>query len=398
MGKEQFMTLPFILLLIADGNLKEKIARTYLFFIILSFHFLLRIYVLDGWGGYEGVHYNPWNYMKTVFQSILRTSTVLFGHPWFIVVIAAPLLVFRPKKILLAFLVWVFSLLISFLSLDTPPHADSFRYWLIPVSLFSVFTGLNASFIRDTVLRKIYLIVIIVPFLVHSLIINNEMKAFFRSESLTAKRVTDILRDKKYQASAFLYPDDFYLLNAPYVEYMLKAYRQIGNTVKLNSFFPLEFIAFFPEIKNNYESIYMIKNDEPMNIYNSIEEKSAAVKSKTLSQKRLSIDLHKTGNRTELTLSCESGKQLIAFKKLPFGDSVTKQTLPYFEYVNLNPYIKLMKSRDAEILSIDLLSYHQKKWNIGGKQVNEETSFYIFTCIDNEGKSTAFSDILSFIQ
>jgi len=84
MGKEQFMTLPFVLFILSDGSFKGRIVQISPYFLLLVGHFLLRMYVLGGFGAYWSINDNPWVYFYTAINSLGHTSRVLFGNEWII--------------------------------------------------------------------------------------------------------------------------------------------------------------------------------------------------------------------------------------------------------------------------------------------------------------------------
>lgn len=85
LGKEQFMTLPFILFVLANGTIKEKAAASYPFFFLVLLHFFFQnIHIARTWRLYRGsiwckdlFIYRP-EIISFYIKNRLRTLIVLF--------------------------------------------------------------------------------------------------------------------------------------------------------------------------------------------------------------------------------------------------------------------------------------------------------------------------------
>jgi hypothetical protein len=393
MGKGQYMTLPFVLFIVSEGNFKQRVNKTYPYFILVAGHFLLRLYILHGIGGYPRFLYHPIVvYVKTIFWSIFTESRVLFGYNWFIIPFVLPLLL-KPKKIFLALLLWIASLSISFLMMSFYPQSVSYRYWFISTILFSFAFGFSGNFIRNIFVKILYSSTIIGFFLLHSLPINKDIKASVKKESLLAKQITQPMFNMKYRHSLILFPDSVWV-NSLYIDYMSKAYYKVNNIKSYPPFFPFELLSFYPTIIKDFNDIYEIKDDELVNITDSVNEKINIFKNALLNEKPI-IKLIKKNNTIEMDLKCSSAKEIISFELKMIDEDrpyAIKRVGSYVERINLSNVLKI---KDAKLLAIEKLSYHNKGWYIGRKPIPYETSFIIFMCRNSERKYTLLSDIVA---
>lgn len=391
MSKEQFMTLPFVLFIISEGNLKQRACKTYPYFLLLILHFLLRLYVLGGIGGYLGFQYDFKVYMRTIFESIFITSKVIFGHVWVVILIALPLF-FKPKKIILSMQLWLISLSISFLAMFFYPSADTYRYWFIPMILFSFSVGFSASIIRNRLLKASFLLTIMTLFLSNSLNINRDLKELFNNETLLAKQVAESMIDRKYRNSMVLCPNDSYIVESSYIYCLSMAYRRISGIEHFATFYPMELIAFYPDVTRDFENVYEIKGKGIVNITTSMEKKINLFKT-AISSEKPEIKLFKNDNGIRTMLKCRSGKLIIRYSIKRIADKyyASKNTLPYLENINLIPYTK---NEAVLLLPIENLSYHEKKWHIGRRPVANNEAVITCSCMDEQGQNTLLSDIL----
>ncbi|MEW6569603.1 MAG: hypothetical protein AB1390_00290, partial [Nitrospirota bacterium] len=272
MGKEQYMTLPFVLFILAGGNFRQRFSMTYPYFLLLVGHFFLRLYVLEGIGGYPGFHYGPLIYAKAVYRSIFIESKVLFNYNWPVIPLAFPLLL-RPKKLLLSVLLWFFALSVSFVVMSDYPQLDTYRYWFIPTVLFAVMLGLNANSIRNRYMKIAGCATVIAFFLIHSFSAGYSVIAFFEKECQLAESVTRAILDKKYKDSLILFPDSSWLPNSGFIGHMSEAYYRVDGIRSHFPFFPLELLSFYPEVSCDFTDIYEIKGDRIEKITGSIEDR-----------------------------------------------------------------------------------------------------------------------------
>jgi len=391
MGKEQFITLPFVLFILSEGSFKKKIQKTFPYFLVLVAHFLFRWHMLESFGGPVGAYYDIKVYIRTIFLSIFTASKVLFGYTWFIVFILFPLLL-KGEKIILSVLLWLSSLSISFLAMSYYPYADTYRYWLIPTILVSLVTGLNANRIKNILMKGIYCFVIIAFFLYHTLNVNKDVKATLREESLIAQHVSKSLLDNRFINSMILLPNNHYITASGYIYYMSKVYRKIGNFKIFPTFYPLELLVFFPEITKDFKYFYEIKGNNIFNITDSIEEKINRFK-EIISNEKPAIKLFKEKNRVELSLKCMANRSLITYlvRKMDEKYYTVRNTLPYIEKIDVTSFFK---GKNIGLLPIEILSYHDSEWFISNNPILEHESFVTGSCIDSEGRHTLLSDAL----
>jgi hypothetical protein len=391
MGKEQYMTLPLVLFLLSEGNLKERLYKTYPYFFLFMAHFLLRWYVVGNIGGYIGVSYQAKVYLKTTFESILTASKVVFGFSWVVIITALPFFL-KPRRIILSFLVWLAALSVSFLAMFSYPSADTYRHWLIPVILFSFFIAFNAALIKNTLLKTLYFLIIFTLFLNQSLITNKDLKTFFKKESLIAQRVSESMFDKRYQNALFLFPDDRYIAESSYIYHIARAYYKVSRAESFATFYPVELLAFFPEMMRDYENIYEIKGNEVVDISSSVEERINRFKA-AVSDDKPEAKLFRDDKKSEISLKCKFGKMIVAYSLREFTNKyyATKDILPYIERINLGPFTR---SKDFELVPIEKLSYRKKIWYLGERPIAEGTLSITASCGDVHGKYTLLSDVL----
>lgn len=391
MGKEQYMTLPFIFFLLSGGGLRKRINRTFAYFLVLIAHFLLRWHVLGNMGGYLGIYYDPKLYLITVFGSILTASKVLFGFSGIVILVAIPFML-RPKKFILSCIVWLLSLSISFVSMYYYPTADTYRYWFIPVVLFSFAIGSGSSLLKNRKLKVFYLILITALFLNHSLRINEELKSQFRKETAVAKRISESMIDSRYRNSVILFPDNKYIIESGYQYNMAKAYLDILGIATFPSLYPLELIAFYPEILQNAKAVYKLQSDVLVDVTGSVG-KDLDLFSGSLVSEKPEIRLFKSGSTVEISLKCKGGKGITGYTIKRFNDKyyITRHVLPYLERINLKPFIT---STAVDALPVENLSYRNRAWYLGTMPIKNNTAVITVSCTDQGARNTRLSDIL----
>jgi len=391
MGKEQFMTLPFVLFALSEGSFKQRIYKTYPYFLLLIGHFLFRWHILGGMGGYVGVSYQARVYLKTIAESILIASKVMFGFSWVIIISALPFFL-KPKRIILSILIWLVALSVSFLQMSFYPSADTYRYWFIPVILFSFFITFNVSLIKGSLPKTLYFLIILSLFLNQSLKTNKDLKIFFRKESLTAQKVSESMLDNRYHNTLFLFPDSRYIVESSYIYSMAEAYLKVSGVKSFAAFYPVELLAFFPEIIRDFENIYEIKEKDAVDISSSVEKRINSFKA-TVSDEKPESKLFRDEKRIEISLKCRSAKSITVYslRRLTNEYYIKKAILPYLDRINLAPYVR---NKEAEVIPIEKLSYNNKIWHLDDRPIKEDTLLIIAFCIDNHGRYTLPSDVL----
>lgn len=393
MGKEQFMTLPFIFLILSEENFRNRFFKTYPYFLLFALHFLLRWYVLGSMGGYLGVIYNPLVYLKTVFTSILTTSEILFGTKWLVAVLLLPFLL-KPDKLMQLVLLWTATLAVSFLGMSLYPSADTYRYWFIAAVLFSFMIGFGSALIKNPLLRGSYILVIVIPFFIHSLKINEEIKVVFHNESSIAYKTSKSMLDNKYRNAVMMFPDSPYT-HSGHIYSMQNAYQRILGVEALPVFYPFELLAFYPEILQDFDSVYEITQHEIIDITQSIKKRSDFFIA-ALADQKPEFGLLQSGKELEVSLKCRSGRFVTSFiieqEQLADKQRVSKNVLPYLERLNLSNIIK--KSGNAKLVPIEEISYKKKTWYFGKERIPNATLLITSFCSDTSGKNTRLSDVL----
>lgn len=397
MGKEQFMTLPFVLFLIAKGTIKERFLKTYPYFLILIFHFSLRMYVLGGIGGYLGgeyLNYNFMDYIKILINSPLITSKILFGNYWFFFLFFIPFAI-RPKRALLSILTWISALLISFLVMGSEPIADTYRYWFIPVVILSFLIAFSLKEIKKKYIKFALCSLVLIFFLINTYSENRDLKIQEKRKSDLSEIVSKALIDKKYKDSLILHPDEISLLTSSYIDNMKSLYSQIFKLNIFPSYIHTEILAFYPQIMNDYKKIYEIK-DHSIAEVPGINEKIEKFKN-NLSKNELTIDLKKEDkNKYVLYSKCTEGKAIVAFiisYNNPFNYSVAVG--PYLEKIDLSPFFKEGK---MALISKKEINYSNNQWFIGERFLVTGETIIMFSCYTKEQKLTELSEYSLLIK
>jgi hypothetical protein len=392
MGKEQYMVLPFVLFILSQGTLRQKISATFPYFLVLGMHFLLRWSVLGSAGGYLGMHYDPMAYIKTTYESFLTASRILFGTPWVLIPIAIPFLL-GIKRVSLLLLLWLTSLSISFLAMSFYPSADTYRYWFIPVVLFSFLIGFGAGLVKKFWARALLLGVVLLLFLNNSLQINRELKGFFREQTLIAQRISDAMIDSGYRDSLILLPDNRYIRESSYVLYMSRAYARISNAEIFATFYPIELVAYYPEITGDFGAVYELRGNDLTGLTDSAGALISNFRA-SVSQEKPEIKLFTNPQEIGIGLKCRSGRAINVYSIRRIGHQYygMKDTIPYMEYINLKPF---MRDAVVQVLPIQDLMYKEKTWYVKGEIIPENTLLLAGSCVDTGGQNTRLSDIIS---
>jgi len=344
-------------------------------------------------GGYLGVIYDPLAYLKTVFTSILTTSEILFGSQWLVAVLLLPFLL-KPDKLVRLVLLWTATLAVSFLGMSLYPSADTYRYWFIAAVLFSFMLGFGSALIKNPLLRGSYILVVVIPFFIHSLKINEEIKVVFQHESSIAYKTSQSMLDKKYRNAVMMFPDSPYT-HSGYIYSMQNAYQRILGVEALPAFYPFELLAFYPEILQDFDSVYEITQHEIIDITQSIKKRSDLFIAALADQKPEFV-LLQSGQELEVSFKCRSGRFITSFiieqEQLADKQRVSKNVLPYLERLNLSNIIK--KSENAQLVPIEEISYKKKTWYFGRERIPAATLLITSFCSDIAGKNTRLSDVL----
>jgi len=393
MGKEQFVTLPFVLLVLSEGNFRNRLSSTYPYFLLLVLHLLLRWYVLGGVGGYVGVTYDPVVYLKTVFQSIGTASEILFGSQWLVAVLLLPFLL-RPETLVRLALLWTATLAVSFLVMSVYPSADTYRYWFIAVVLFSFLMGFGSALIDNALLRGSYILIIVIPFLIHGSKVNGGIKELFQRESLIASRTSQSLLDHTYRNAVVILPDSPYT-HTGYIYSMQRAYRTILGVEAFPAFYPLELLALYPDILRDFDGVYEITPHAVLNITGSFKERSNLFVG-ALTDQKPEFGLLQSGDEFAVSLKCTFARSVtsLIIEQEQFTDSprVSRHVFPYLERLNLSRIIK--KRGNAALVPIKELSYRQKAWYVGRERIPKATLLITVFCGDGSGRHTQLSDVL----
>lgn len=391
MGKEQYVTLPFVLFILTDGGIKKRAVKTFPYFLLMICHLLLRQYVLGGLGGYLGMLFKPKAYAKTALGSFPAAARVLFGYSWGIILIAVPFFL-KPKKLAIAILLWLASLSVSFLMMSDYPFAESYRYWFIAVILLSITAGIGSSLFRNSLLRAAYVSTITVLFLSHSLQVNKDLKNFFQKEALAAKQISEFLIDRRFSNSVVLFPNDRYLTAGEYLSNISRAYSRVSATETYPSFYPIELLAFYQSVLSDVKGVYRLEEGGLVEITGSVAKEMDRFKSSVSSEKP-ELKLFRTDSKTILDVKCKAGREIAAYiiERRGILYNGRREKLPYLEKINLK---LLIKKKKIELFPRETLSYHDGGWYVGERQIDDNAEVITGACLGEGGKSTGLSDIL----
>lgn len=401
--KEQFMTLPFVLLVLANGLIRKRISDTYPFFILLTLHFLFRTYMLKGLGGYLGMMIDLKTYVTTVFKSLFLASKIVYGYELLLLVIIISLITSSLRKSFGVLLIWLFSLGIQFLTLTSYPDIPSLRYWFVPsLLIFSMFS-LGAESIKNSLLKAAYMLLIVSFFVLNIFNKNVEVKSFFKKESLFYESVSNAIILKKYSDSFILLFEDFAIERSYYIKGIDAIYSEIIGMKTYPTFIPADFTFFYPQfITKNRNNIYEIKQNSISDVTAMVKERMERYRTNFLSL-TASIELStRLAEKQIVRINCNTPSNGIIFYVITKRIDKNKNErlfydrimLPYAEEINLKSLTKL---KHAEIVKKEKIFFDGKKlWQVNNKELEPFPSeaLTMFSCVTSDNKITFPSDII----
>jgi hypothetical protein len=403
LGKEQFMTLPFVLLILSPGGIRKRVADTCPFFLLLICYFLFRAYILRGFGGYIGMSLVPETYLATALQSPLITTQILLGHQLVFPIIFTLLLLASMRRALCMVLVWIMALGIQFFTLGAYPDPLSLRYWFVPSLLIIAMVCLCAEALRNKIFTIFLLVSVTGCFLWSTLNAYDTTKSCFSRESFFYKSAGEALVNDKYSGSLILLFDDF-TLERGYVLKMIDAiyYEKLGMKTYAK-FIPGDFLILYPKFfSNRFSHIYELNETGFVTIPSQIDERLSMRKQQFLSVVPLLTVSGDALKRTVLTVSCGvPSKNLIFYFVTRRGNQADSERLFYdrvlLPYAETFPLSSVTKLIQAEVLPKDAVSFDGKSsWQIKGRDLQpfpaEALSF--FTCLSVDNKITPPTDFL----
>jgi|WetSurSiteA1Bulk_404760.scaffolds.fasta_scaffold00455_10 hypothetical protein len=403
LGKEQFMTLPFVLLILAPGGIKKRVADTSPFFLLLICYFLFRAYVLKGFGGYIGMSLVPETYLATVIQSPVMSTQILFGHQLVFPVIFTLLLLASMRRAVCMVFVWVMALGIQLLTLGAYPDALSLRYWLIPCLLIITMVCLCAEALRNKIITTVFLLSVTGFFLWSTLNTYDATKASFSRESSFYKSAGNAIVDEKYSGSLIILLDDF-TLERGYVLKMIDAiyYEKLGMKTYAK-FMPGDFLILYPKFFNNrFSHIYELNETGFVKIPSQIDERLSMRRQQFLPVVPSLTVSRDAMKRTVVHISCGvPSKNLIFYFVTRRGNQddderifYDRVPLPYAETFPLSSVTKLVR---AEVLPKDAVSFDGKSsWLVKGRDIQPFPSeaLTFFSCLSVDNRITSPTDFL----
>lgn len=395
LGKEQFMVLPFVFLVFAEGGPRDRIKKTLPFFVLLILHFLLRLAVLKNLGGYSGQSFHPPLYASTIVSSIFSQSRILFGFSWLIILVAAPAF-FSPLYGLRAILTWVSALSISFLTMSSAPEGVGYRYWFISTVLVALFAGYNTIFLKNRIFRALFLFVMAALFFYTTLTGTARLKAFLMKESGIAGNVARVMTQEKYEGGLVLWPTFGLLVNRFNIDNLGKALREIAGIATYEvTFAPQELIASYPFLADQFKAIYAIKETGietvPKDLTSTLEPDSPRVMQAPPGLKILS------GNRPHVLLDCPGTYPDVMFW---FIRRIDNDYITGHYIVSRTEFLRLagkLEPLPTKLRAANTLSHHDKKWLVDGTELPDGGWIVAMSCTDGIGRTTLFTSELLFI-
>ncbi len=403
LGKEQFMTLPFVLLILASGNLKKRVTDTFLFFILLVFHFLFRLYILKGFGGYIGMTFDLKTYIITILKSLFFASRIVYGYELLFLIIIAPLLISSLRKFFKVFLVWVLALGIQFLTMTGYPDILSLRYWLVPSLLICLIFSLGAEVIKNNILKASYILLISGFFLLNTLNKNAEIKSYLKKESLFYELASKAMVNEKYSNGIILIFEDKLLEKSAYLKIIDAIYSEKLGIKTYPIFIPADFILFYPQfITTNHKGIYEMRQNVISDIMTTVKEKLEKYKINFLSFTSALELSTKLIEGQVVKIKCNTPSNGIIFYVITKRIDKNKNErlfydrikLPYAEEINLKSLTKL---KHAEIVKKERIFFDGKKlWQVNNKELEPFPSEALtaFSCVTVDNKITFPSDFI----
>ncbi len=132
--KEAFAPLPGIILVLADGRLKDRILKSIPYFLILGVYLVLRFYIIGGIGGYIGdkIEYNIVGLIKnSVIQLNLFSSAVWGFKILFIMPILFVLFALNKRSALIVTAIFIITIS-PFFFLKMPTNIDRYFIFYFP--------------------------------------------------------------------------------------------------------------------------------------------------------------------------------------------------------------------------------------------------------------------------
>jgi hypothetical protein len=389
LGKEQFLTLPAVLVLITPGDLRRRLRLTYPYLVLLLAHGLLRHVVLGGAGGPWFVEYRPVDLLITSLAALPTTAAVLFGSPLALLVVALPWLR-RWRDLLLAWGVWVVSLAVAFAGMGWVPQTDDHRYWLQATVLMAFGVALGARGIRSPLVRAGYVGILLAALLLHSATASRPLRAHFEREADLAARISEALLRPDLAGAIILTPPTPYI-HSLYLASMAALYERTGRTGQSPAVYPAELLALEPRLAEGARAIYRVAPGGLHRIPDS--ERSALVTPPRFApgaaRPRVALG---PGPRLRGELTCSgpaSGVALFTFRgpRLHFADRMViphRPTYPLDLLVGSNARAAVVPLEDV------LLNGARFAADAGGNWTGAVA--YAAACRDGEGRSTPLSD------
>lgn len=407
MGKEQFMTLPLLLLLFRRGSLRERLSNTLPYLILLILHFLLRIYVLKGLGGNVGTTFHLEPYVITILKSPFLASRVLFGHELFLLLIIVPVLIARPGKIPWLFLVWVSALGIQFLTLSSYPGIRDHRYWLVPSLLISSLVALGAESIKIPSLKTVYCLLIAGAFATNTFVHQKEIASYFRNESTFYKTVSRAMNDKTYSGTMVALFDDFPLERGYFLKMIDALHSEKLGEETYPIFIPADFLLFFPQFLSPPPArFYELTQTGINDISHQWKAKLEDYRSRFLP---LSPDIAFTTDASKgraVRIACAPAPERLLFYVITRRTVRANTAKMFYDRIELQyaaelPLKSFTKLSHAEIAKKDSIAFDgRERWTVDGRELNPFPSeaLCFFSCKAADGKITSPTEILFLIQ
>ncbi len=385
MGKEQFMTLPFVLFIFSGGPLKRRITDTLPYFGVLALHSALRAWVLKGVGGYVGAPLIIKAYPLVVFKSPLTGSEVLFGYKLAIVILCLFILVRSPKRLLALFALWVVALGVQFLLIFPPGDDFSLRYWFVPVMIIAATASIAVEEIRNSILKSAAVVLLLAFFFMQTIKHSADMKSFLTQKSDLARLVSSAMTDKRY-ADALISIDDYTLTNSDYLTSMDKIYSKRMHTFP--SFIPLDLLLYYPQIGDG-RAIYALEPSRIVNITDSAHNRPADRRR----DRSLQPPSIKFAEQRSVTTCAANSREISVFRisRSAGGRNNYICTYPIIKYpggegLKVNAR-NMFRGKSVKPVALDDVTYESDEgWRITGNLLGPDEALWLVSCVAQDGR------------
>ncbi|MBW1925988.1 MAG: hypothetical protein JRI35_02115 [Deltaproteobacteria bacterium] len=395
-GKEQFMTLPFLLFVISEGDLKKRIFINLPYFLTLLVHFMFRAYVLKGLGGYPAMSFSLDTYLITLIKSYLMVSKIMFGNEAVIIFVVFLLLLSSYRKIILLFSVWICALSIQFLTMYNYPDITALRYWFVAVVVVSVTASYGLSSMKNNTQKWIYASVILSLFMLNSLSYKPGVEAYFIKKSVLYGQASSFMLDKRHDNSTVLIFDDYINSESLYFKCIDAIYSEKLGIKTYSAFMPADFLIFYPELMSHDGVFYEMTKSGISDITTSVKDRLKEYKKKFYDDSPPATLIKDSEGDNAISVSCCGNAKGIIMYVVTVRRDKFKRERAFYDKIG-SPYYKeegmklrtLTKLKKAEFMLKNKISNTGSVLRIGNRRLKAfpEEALVMFSCIYEDGRS-----------